>query len=465
MVDNRDYDVVVVGGGGGGLAAALTAAEAGASVLLVEAAAELGGSTALAGGSFMAAGTSVQRAAGFPDDTVEEFYDYYRTLNQFEVDPAVVRRFCEQATPTLEWLAGLGVEFRTEGLYRAGLERSPRSHRPVGAGRAIVDALHSAARKANVDIAVGQRISGLVVRDGRVNGVRSEAESVTAWAVIITTGGFGPNLDLVRKHYPDAARAGDWVWSPGAATCAGDGLALAEEAGAGTTGTNRGELVLTPGFARDLEPFLPAWLVFVNGEGRRFVDESSPYAVLSTLVLRQGGRCWVVLDEAMRAEARPNPASAMFGSGSWSPDVLSEQVAAGRVQTAPTLDQLAQQIAVPARLLASTIAHYNADAKSGVDSRFGKPAEQLRPVSTPPFFAVELRPAVVALTGYGLRIDPDARVLRDIDDEPIPGLYAAGEVTGSLLGPQYVGGGNAIGNAVVFGRIAGRTAAADRAGQ
>jgi fumarate reductase flavoprotein subunit len=85
----------------------------------------------------------------------------------------------------------------------------------------------------------------------------------------------------------------------------------------------------------------------------------------------------------------------------------------------------------------------------------------MKPLVEPPFYGIEMRAAVVALTGYGLRIDPDARVLAVRDDEPIPGLYAAGEVTGSLLGPQYLGGGNAVGNALVFGRVAAQTALAD----
>jgi fumarate reductase flavoprotein subunit len=111
-------------------------------------------------------------------------------------------------------------------------------------------------------------------------------------------------------------------------------------------------------------------------------------------------------------------------------------------------------------MLESTVCRYNADASSG-DSRFGKPAAAMKPLVEPPFYGIEMRAAVVALTGYGLRIDPDARVLAVRDDEPIPGLYAAGEVTGSLLGPQYLGGGNAVGNALVFGRVAAQTALAD----
>jgi fumarate reductase flavoprotein subunit len=115
-----DVDIVIVGGGGAGLAAAVTAADEGASVLVVEAAGDVGGATALAGGSFMAAGTAQQAALGHPDDSADEFYDYYMTFNRWDADPAVVRRFCDRAAPTLRWLEGLGVEFPPGSLYRAG---------------------------------------------------------------------------------------------------------------------------------------------------------------------------------------------------------------------------------------------------------------------------------------------------------------------------------------------------------
>jgi fumarate reductase flavoprotein subunit len=459
---DTDFDLVVVGAGGAGLAAAATAAGDGARVLLVDAAREPGGSTALSGGSFMAAGTHVQDEAGHPGDSVAEFVDYYLALNQWQVDPAVVRRFCERATPTLTWLEELGVQFSAQGLYRAQLERFPRSHRPVGAGQALVDALLSRCRDARVDMALGNRVEALVTDEGRVAGVRAGGEEVSCHAVVIATGGFGNNQDLLAAHLPEFMRAGEWVWSPAPDTCRGDGLSLGLSAGAGATGDNRGEVLLTPGFGHELEPFLPGWLVFVNRDGRRFVNEAAPYAALSRLVCAEGGRCWVVMDESIRASAKPNAASAMFGGGSWTADFLQARIVDGRIPTAGTLAELAQQIGVPAAMLESTVRRYNTDAVSGGDSRFGKGAADMKPLVRAPYYGIEVRAAVVALTGYGLRIDPDARVLAALDDEPIPGLYAAGEVTGSLLGPLYLGGGNAIGNALVFGRIAAQSALADQ---
>ena len=457
---SADYDVVIVGGGGAGLAAAITASDEGASVLLVEAADELGGATALAGGSFMAAGTPQQRAAGYPDDSPDEFYDYYMTFNRWNADPAVVRRFCDAAAPTMAWLEVLGVEFLPERLYRAGLERSPRSHRPTGAGLAIVQALRAACSARNIDVAVGNRVDGLLFDGDRVRGVRARGEEVTARSVIVTTGGFGSNSDMVKAYYPDANRGGDDVWSPAPATCVGDGIAMAEAAGAGTTGINHGELLLSSGFSHDLEPFVPGWLVYVTAGGRRFVNELAPHTVITPLALTHGDSCWVILDEEARRSAVADRNS-QFGAGSWVAETILAQVSQGRVRTAGTVAELGSVAGIDPVALTATVERYNADCAAGLDSQFFKDPAAMKPIATPPFYAVELRPSVVAVTGYGLRVDPDARVLGASDGRPISGLYAAGEVCGSVLGAQYVGGGNAVGSAIIFGRIAGRTAVTD----
>jgi fumarate reductase flavoprotein subunit len=460
VISALDFDVIVVGGGGGGLAAAATAAEAGATVLVAEAAPRIGGATALSGGSFMAAGTPAQAAAGYPGDTVDEFFDHYLTFNRWQADPAVARRFCEQATPTMAWLTGLGVDFRPENLYRAARERVPRSHRPTGGGLAIVDALHRACRASGVEFALGNRVDDLIVRDGRVAGVRSRGEELTADAVIITTGGFGSTPEFIREHFPNAAPE---AWSPEPATCVGDGLGLGARVGAATGGRNRGELLLSTGFARDLEPFVPGWLVYLTPDGRRFVNEAAPYTVIAPTLLERAGWCWAILDDAARSSATA-PVDARWGVGSWVGDVLQAQTRNGRVLTADTVAGLAAATQMPLLTLAATIDRYNSDCRAGVaDSRFGKDPGAMKPVATPPFHAVRLRPLVVAVTGYGLQIDADARVLREADGEPVPGLYAAGEVTGNVIGAQYLGGGNAIGSALIFGGIAGRAAAADRA--
>jgi len=161
--------------------------------------------------------------------------------------------------------------------------------------------------------------------------------------------------------------------------------------------------------------------------------------------------------------ARPNAEMAdAFAAGiislNWVTEVLEAQIDTGKVRTAATLDELAIRCGIRPGALAQTVDHYNADTARGHDSRFFKPAREMKPIKTAPFCAVEVSPAIICLTSTGLRINDRTQVL-DERDRVIRGLFAAGETTGGVLGERYIGGGNSIANAIVFGTIAGREAA------
>lgn len=460
---SKDYDVLVIGGGGAGLSAACTAAEAGAKVALVEAHKFLGGSTALSGGVFYAAGTSVQRQAGISDNA-DAMYEYYMTLNQHKIHPSIVRRICDHSAPALEWLISLGVKFDPGKLYASGVESVSRGHMPATAGAGIASALEVRARALGVDIVCKTRVQRLLTENGAVVGADLGGDQISAGAVVVATGGFGHNRLLLNKYYPEAAVHGDWTWAISATTCRGDGLLMGQAVGADIDGFNRGLLLPTPGFYKDLDVMLPTWLVLVNRQGRRFVRESVEYAVMSGAIKEQlGGSVYAVFDEESRLHGKPDPAfEAYYKSGmltfNWGAARIEEQQRKGKVLRSESLEQLAELAGVEASTFVATIARYNRDLEKGGDTLFFKDAAQMRPINKPPFYMAEVRPAIVCLTSTGLRIDVETQVLRQ-NDEPISGLFAAGEVTGSVLGERYIGGGNAICNAVVFGRIAGENAA------
>ena len=453
----RDYDVIVIGAGGAGLSAASAASEKGAKVLVIEAAARTGGSTALAGGVFYAAGTSLQREAGVDDPGAEAMYNYYMTLNQYRLEASVVHRLCVEAAPAFEWLRALGCPFRVEDLYSAGVDKIRRGHRAFGDGAAITEALEGSLADRDVDIAVNTRVETLLIEQGRVAGVIVDGTPVQAAAVILATGGFGASPDKLASLYPDATQHGDLHWYIGAPTCRGDGLDLARAAGAVLTRPNVGMLLLTPGYARDLESYLPGWLMMVSSEGHRFVDETIEYSVLASLVNSLPRReCYAIFDESARRSSgtmryRPAP--------SWTADRLARSVDEGSLLRADTLSDLASLIQVPAQALQVAAERYNRNEEAGEDRDFFKAPEMLRKVAEPPFYAARIRAAIICWTGTGVRIDRDAQVL-DASGRPIPGLFAAGETTGGMFGECYASGGASIGNAVIFGRIAGTHAAA-----
>ncbi|MWA03219.1 FAD-dependent oxidoreductase [Actinomadura sp. LD22] len=462
-----DFDVIVIGSGAAGLSTGLAAAEQGRErVLVVESETVVGGSSRLSGGVVMGSGSSFQRAAGI-DDEPGDLFKEYMALNTWDVAAGPVERWAGRSGETIDWLAGHGVKF-FDRLIFGGDERKPRSHCIDGGGQALINALASACRRHGVEVALGRRVEELVVEDGAVRGVVSGGEALTAAAVVVATGGFGANPELLAEYYP-SAWIPDWTWYIGADGARGDALRFAAAVGAQTTGVDRGLRTLDPGLARLNEAFLPGWTVLLDGEGRRFCDETAPYGILDTLVRARGDRAFVVFDDAAlrppedeREKYRDAykqvwPNHAPFKPKNYTADMIDENVKRGKVHAADDIGVLAEKIGLPADRLTGEITRYNGLVAEGVDRDFGKSGKFLVPLATPPYYAVEVRPVTVNHTGYGLRIDEYARVIGQ-DGRVIPGLYAAGECTGGIAGVTYMGSGNSLASACGFGRIAGEEA-------
>ncbi len=463
MVAERDFDVVVVGSGAAGLAAAVSAAQAGAQVLVAEAEGVVGGSSRLSGGLTMGAGTRYQKALGIEDDADSLFHDYMQ-LNQWQVEAAVVRRLAEQCGPTVEWLGDLGVEYYPDLVF-GGDERVPRVHCPIGRGQAVVDVLARQCREQGVDFALGQRVDRLLVEDGAVVGVGVGDDVVRAGAVVIAAGGFGNDPDKLAEFFPSAADT-EWAWYIGADGSRGDHLDLGAQVDAQVEGFDRGLRLLHAGFAKIYEAYLPGWLALVNRDGRRFCDETAPYGIMDGLIGTQGDVAYAIFDQAVLDAAtaagvarykQKIPGSTKKQSPHWNADIVAAMVEEGKVHRADSLDELAAALGVPGDQLSMTVQRYNAAAAAGEDTDYLKDAKFLEPIATAPFYGAEIRPATVCFTACGLRIDRDARVLSRRGD-PVVGLYAAGESTGGVVGPRYVGSGNSYANCVTFGRIAGASA-------
>lgn len=459
-----DFDVIVVGSGMAGLSAALEAANSRAQVLLVESETILGGASRYSTGIMMAAGTSLQREQGIDDDPDSLFHDYMLS-SHYDVTPSVVRRLVDELPETFEWIKGLGVTFQDQ-IITAGEERAARGHSVPGQGQEIVDVLVRHVRKQpNIDIALDQRVDRIVVEDGRAVGIAVADEVVRADAVVLAMGGFGGNPKLHEKYLPFAASNDRSWYISGDFPKSGDIFELVEPIGAYIEGVDRAGPVLVADFNHDPQGYLPGWLMIVNHSGRRFMDEMSPYSIVDPLVRAQGNSVFAIFDDAAKQAANPKSTSAAtkvdlpgVQRSHWLEPVIDEAIEAGKVAVADSLAGLAEKLGVPVDDLIGSIHKYNEDAHAGRDTLYLKDPTQMHAIETGPFYACELRLSQIGLTACGPAVDDEARVLRS-DQHAIPGLFAAGECTGGVIGKVYLGSGNSISNCLTYGRIAGRNAA------
>jgi succinate dehydrogenase/fumarate reductase flavoprotein subunit len=467
MAHQFDYDVIVIGSGIAGHCATLAALERGARVLMSEAAPRLGGSSRLSSGVVMGAATRFQKARGVQDDR-ETLYQHYMNLNQWMLQPSVAHRLCYEAGTTIEWLADCGVEF--VDLYTSGTESAARGHVTRG-GDSIIEALSGRLSKfSGVDTVVGNRVDRLLTRNGAVVGIASGEHQATAAAVVIACGGLGANLEMLSQWNPESFwGANGPIRYYGDRFARGDAIKLGMQVDAQIV---RGEGIRNLACVF-LTSYLPSFALVINQLGRRFHDETISYAIATAILERQaGGVGYLLFDDAVKKSLQGPRDIEKFikiilvgneGISLWRSEAIDDLVARGEVIKASSLDELARRLGVPAANLTGSVDRYNRLVGSGIDSDYFKDLTGVGPISTPPFYSAKITQPGYGLTGTGLRIDENAAVIHECSD-PVPGLFAAGEATGNVLGDVYFGSGNSLANCAVFGRIAGYNSAAYAAG-
>lgn len=450
-----DCDVIVLGGGLAGCAAALSVAETGRGVLLLEKLGSTGGSTVRSAGLSAFAGTDEQAAQGIDDDAGSLRHDLWETGLRRN-DPALVDVYCREQLPVYGWLKSLGVTYGS--VHAAAGQSVPRSH-PTDT-RALLDVLLARTTALGGRLRTGVAAHRLITRDGQVTGVEcrtsgGETVPIAARAVVIATGGFSQNPSLLSRFAPQMERA----LRGGGAGSQGEGLLMALKLGAGLVDTPY--IKGTYGIYPEPSPYehgtgvlaVYKGAIAVDADGRRFVDESLPYKVIGDASLsRRGGVTYQIFDATVMADSDGEVPIYDFAS----------RARDGLLVQADTLAGLAAGLGVPADELERSVGRYNAAIHDGRPDEFGRShlsgnVGAPRPLETPPFYGHPSGTVVLA-TYCGLTVGTSAEVL-DVFGEPIPGLYAAGEVMGGLHGGGYVTG-TSIGKAAIFGRLAGRSAAA-----
>ncbi|MDJ0928079.1 MAG: FAD-dependent oxidoreductase [Gammaproteobacteria bacterium] len=469
-----DTDVVVIGAGIAGLSAALEAGQTGARVVVLDINSVGGGHAVMAGGLFMV-DTPLQQARGIEDSVDLAVADMLAWGE--DADAEWVRRYAAASRPEVhDWLAGLGVEF-TLLLPAPGETSVPRFHFARGAAvNVVVPIMKATLALENVEFRFNTAATGLA-RDARGNwrvvtrDQRSDATgTITAGSVIVATGGFEGNLDRVRANWHADVDMPARLLNGAGRFATGSGLDLGAATGAAMSRLDHQTIFVT-GFPDPRDPSGEHGLlaqnpiaIYVNREGQRFMNEAVARKTLEQTVLAMPEQAyWLIFDATGRKRL-------MVRGAPWLNRNTIEQEILGNadvVSRAETLADLATAAGLPPDTLGQTVARYNEHIEAGEDAdfgRFGAGDKLPKPISEPPFYAWRLYPMTRKSMG-GLVIDHDTAVL-DPNGEPIPGLFAAGEVTGVAgINGSYGGSGTFLGPAVLTGRIAGRSAAALRASQ
>lgn len=487
-----DADVVVVGAGGAGMTAAITAAGEGKSVVILESQSMVGGNSVRATGGMNAAKTVYQDENEFGESAgvektlktaAEKYADnetitalaktvseqwaayqanptgYFDSVELMELDtmiggkgindPELVETLCANSADAIDWLDEHGITLHNVSSF--GGASVKRIHRPVNAegktvsvGSYMIPLLQENCEKAGVKMMLDTTATEILTdANGAAVGVKAtgasgETVTVNAKAVVLATGGFGANLDMVVKYKPELKG----FMTTNAPGIQGQGIEMAQAIGAATVDMD--QIQIHPTVEANTAALITEGLrgdgaILINEEGKRFIDEVGTRDVVSAAEIAQtGSYSWLVVDQAM-ADAS---------------SVIQGYIKKGYTVTGETYEELGKAMGVDAAAFAETMEKWNGYVEAKNDPDFGRTSFANK-LDTAPYYAIKVTAGVHHTMG-GLKINANTEVLNE-KGEVIPGLFAAGEVTGGVHGANRLGG-NAVADFTVFGRIAGAAA-------
>ena len=456
---DESFDVVVIGAGGAGFSAAIEAKNAGANVVLLEKMPAVGGNSLISGAEMNVAKNWVQPKLGITDDSPElHAEDTYKGGDK-KGDMKVINVMTHQALDAALWCRDyLGVNFEEDNLFFFGGHSRKRALIPVGhTGTEFIAKFQAKADELGIPVITNMKAEELIKdKDGRVVGVKATMDGNTytfnaKGGVVLATGGFGANPEMVKKYNPKIDERFKTTDAPGTT---GEALYMAERAGAELV--NMGYIQTYPicdpisGVIELIADARFDGAIMLNQEGKRFVEELERRDVLSEAILEQtGAYCWVLWNDKIGAISNTVKAH---------PTEYEAFTKQGIMKTCDDLKCIADFTKIPFDQLKATTDRVTSMAGKGNDKDFNH-RSGLVDMTQGKYYVIKAVPSVHHTMG-GVTIDPETHVIGK-DGKAIPGLFAAGEVTGGIHGKNRVGA-NAIPDALSFGRIAGIGAATSK---
>ena len=439
-------DVVIIGSGGAGLSAAVTAHDLGKKVIVLEKMAMVGGNTNRAAGGLNAAETKPQAKLGIKDSIESHFNDTIKGGHYLN-NPDLDHKLTDNAKYSVDFINDLGGDLNDVGMMAGASQK--RAHRPTGGGfvgAEVVRTLYKASKDRNIDIRTMADAQKLIVKDGKVVGVqfkqgKKPAQIVHAKAVVIASGGFSANPEMVDKYI------GGWATRMvlrGSKSTTGENISLTLPLYAkcvnmdqfhagpiiGATHVNPAD-VLNSGYG-----------IQVNTSGDRYMDENNTYVIKARTTAQKtlDNTGWVIVDSTCPVLDKVIPKFDMLNSP---------------YGKANTIEEVAKQAGLPPAKIVALVKEYNDAVKNGTLGKMNPPNTYKKPhlIEKAPFYAVPLQGGMTATFG-GPLINTKAEV-QNLDGKTIPGLYAVGNSSGGIFFHNYAGGAQ-LGAATVFGRIAGK---------
>ena len=435
------YDIIIVGAGGAGMTAALEAKANGMNPVILEKMPVAGGNTTKSSSGMNASETKFQKEQGI-EDSNDLFYEETLAGGHDTNNKEMLRFFVDNSASAIDWLDSIGI--RLNNITITGGMKEKRTHRPEdgsAVGQYLVAGLVRNVQEKGIPLFVNADVKEITEQDGKVNGVKvlfnqKDEKVITGAAVIVTTGGFGANMEMITEVRPDL----EGYVTTNQIGSTGDGIKMIEQVG-GTT-VDMDQIQVHPTVQQEKsyligEAVRGEGAILVSSEGKRFGNEMDTRdkvtASINTLPEKSA---YLVFDSGVKSRVK----------------AVDQYIKMGVVKTADTIEALAEQINLPAAELKTTVDTWNSAVKNKQDEEFGRTTGMDNDLSGAPYYAIQIGPGIHYTMG-GVVINTNTEVL-NTDGQPITGLFAAGEVVGGLHGQNRIGG-NSVAEIIIFGRQAG----------